>query len=104
MTNDNIDSFLWWLTLSEVLFLITLLLILAGNIMGYNQLFSSVSYNLKIIGVLFLITELLIPFSIYIDIKNSNNQVNSIWIHASAIPIVNITGFIAYIIQKNKND
>lgn len=102
MVDDSIESFLWWLTLSEILFLIILFFMLIGDILGYNQLFNFLSYKTKIIAVLFLVIELLIPFIVYIDVKRTGDQINSIWIHASAMPIVNIFGIIAYLIQKNQ--
>jgi len=52
---------------------------------------------------LFLGSELLVPVAVYLDIRRRPDDVDPLWIHAAAMPILNVFGVLAYLEDRRRN-
>ncbi len=76
---------------------------LVASLVGYTSLFTSYSRLLRLGSVAFLTLELAIPVGVYLDLRRRTDDPDSMWIHAAALPVVNILGAIAYIEDRQRS-
>lgn len=67
---------------------------------GDSSSFLSVSRQIRMAALVFLGIELLIPLCVYIDIRQSPEESDMIWVHVAAMPVLNFFGLVAYLVDR----
>lgn len=93
---------LWAWTAWEITFQILGIVILAGSIFGYTSVFSTFSTDIRLGVVLALAVNLSLPLIVYIDMRRNMAEPKHLWIHATAMPFLNVIGFLAYLEARNR--
>jgi hypothetical protein len=96
------QGYLWALTAYEFVVLIVLVGLLTASLIGWTSLFSSLSRPVRIGAVVFLTIELLIPLWVYVDLRRRPDTSSALWIHVTAMPVINLFGFIAYLHERKR--
>lgn len=95
-------GYLWVLTAYEVVALAVLIGLLTASLVGRISLFSSVSRSIRIGAVVFLAIELLIPLWVYVDLRRRPDTSSTLWMHVTAMPVINLFGFVAYLHERKR--
>lgn len=104
MADEATERGLWALTAPELAALVVLFVLLAASVFGDSSFFSSVSRRIRIAGLVFVAIELLIPLWVYLDLRRSPERSDTIWVHAAAMPLINIFGLIAYLADRDQKE
>ena len=102
MVSDDVERALWAYTLPELVAVAALLVLVANSVFGDGTFLASVSRSLRLALLAFLAVELLIPIAIYLDMRRLPDPPDRVWIHAAAMPIVNLLGAVAYLDRRNR--
>ena len=84
--------FLVW----EIGALLVLFGIVAGTFLGIETPASPYDRSLRLAAAAFFAVELLIPLAVFLDARGREG-VDEIWVHVSAMPIVNVVGLLGYL-------
>lgn len=95
-------GYLWALTAYEIVLLILSVGLLTASLIGWTSLFSSLSRAIRIGAVVFLTVELLIPLWVYVDLRRRPDTSSTFWVHVTAMPVINLIGFIAYLHERKR--
>lgn len=102
---DESHRYLFWVyTLPELVVVAGTFLLLAVSELGGGSFLSSVSRPIRLALLAFLAVELLIPLWVWVDLRRRPERSNSLWVHAAAMPVVNIFGLFAYLADRNDGD
>lgn len=92
---------LWLWTAPELIVLFAGGCLLAASLVGDVPAFaadiSSISWPLRATALAFLAVELLIPLWVSIDLHRHTSGVDPLWIHVTAMPLLNLFGLVAYL-------
>ncbi|PSQ06736.1 hypothetical protein BRC97_05510 [Halobacteriales archaeon QS_6_71_20] len=97
MVDDDAERALWAWTLPELAAVGVLLWLVADGLFGGGSFLASASRSLRLALLTFLATELAIPALVYLDIRRLADPPDSVWVHAAAMPLVNVFGVVAYL-------
>jgi hypothetical protein len=50
----------------------------------------------------FLASELLVPLGVSVDVRRRGGDVDPVWVHAAALPLVNVVGLLAYLEDRRR--
>jgi len=81
--------------------LLVLFGIVAGTFVGIETPASPFDRSLRIAALAFFAVELLIPLAVYLDMRG-RESVDEIWLHVSAMPVVNVVGLLGYLDARNR--
>ena len=99
---DEAHRYLFWAyTLPELVVVAGAFLLLAASVFGGGSFLSSVSRPIRLALLAFLAVELLIPLWVWVDLRRRPDEGNSHWIHAAAMPVVNLFGLVAYLADRS---
>ena len=94
------DGALWWWTVSELVVVAALFLALAGDTAGATSVFPGLSPRLRAAALAFAAIELVIPLWVFFDVRRTGAR--AVWVHAAAMPLVNILGLAAYLVHRRR--
>ena len=77
--------------------------LLAASLAGYTTLLDGFSRRLRLAGLVFFAIELLIPAYVYLDSRH-REDVSGIWLHASAMPVVNLVGLLGSLEERGRTE
>jgi hypothetical protein len=77
--------------------------LLAASLAGYTTVLDGFSRRLRLAGLVFFAIELLIPAYVYLDSRH-REDVSGIWLHASAMPVVNLVGLLGYLEERGRTE
>lgn len=97
MVDESTDYVLWGFTAPELAAQVLLLILLAVNMFEDSSPLWSVSRQIQIAVLAFLMIELAIPLYVYLDIRQNPERTDMIWVHVAAMPLLNIFGLAAYL-------
>lgn len=86
----------------ELAGLVILLALLVGSVTGESAFLSWVSREVRVWASVFVAVELLIPLGVYLDLRRSADGPRTIWMHAVAMPVVNVFGLVAYLAVRDR--
>jgi len=102
MVSDETARALWGWTLSELAAVAALFVLVAAGLFGDGSFLASTSRPLRLALLAFLGVELAIPVLIYLDIRRLPDPPDEIWVHAAAMPVVNVLGALAYLERRKR--
>lgn len=97
MPEWTIERVLWFWLVPEIAFLLVLLYLLAASLLGQANAASAYPRQLRLAALAFVAVELLIPAWIYYDVRRRPEATSTIWVHAAAMPLVNLLGLFGYL-------
>jgi steroid 5-alpha reductase family enzyme len=101
MADDDIS--LHWLVLPEVVALFVLWVVILSGLLGVSTAFTSYPLSLRLAGLAFLTLEWAIPLGVYLDLRRRDDDPDRMWVHAAALPVVNLLGVIAYLEDRRRS-
>ena len=102
MPDAPIERVLVFWLVSEILLLLFLFYLLAASLLGQANVASAYSRPLRVAGLAFVTVELLIPTWIYYDVRRRPEATSTIWVHAAAMPLVNLFGLVGYLEERRR--
>ncbi|MFC7095746.1 hypothetical protein [Halobaculum marinum] len=102
MSDPALERGLWVWTLSELAFVVALLVLVANSLFGGGSFLSDVSVGVRVAALVFLVVELLIPLFVYLDVRGDPDRSAHTWVHAAAMPFINLFGVIAYLDDRRR--
>ncbi|MFC7136163.1 hypothetical protein ACFQRB_05545 [Halobaculum litoreum] len=102
MVSAGVERALWAYTIPELVALAVLLALVAGSVFGAGTFLASTPFTVRVALLAFLVVELLIPIAVYLDMRRLDDPPDRVWIHAAAMPVVNLFGAIAYLDRRNR--
>jgi len=91
------DQGLWAFVVAETAMVGVAFVLVVDGVFGTGGFLTSASRPLQL-GVLgFLALELLIPVGVYLDVRWNALDMDHVWVHAAAMPVINVVGLIAYL-------
>jgi steroid 5-alpha reductase family enzyme len=77
--------------------------LLVGGFLGYTTALTSYSRSLRLAATAFLTLEWAIPLGVSLDVRRRSDDPDPMWIHAAALPVVNVFGVIAYLEDRKRS-
>ncbi|MFC6724436.1 hypothetical protein ACFQE1_08630 [Halobium palmae] len=102
MEDDPSERYLHFVVLSEIVALAGVFVLLSLSLAGRVATFGSVPSGLRLGALAFVGIELVIPAWVLYDIRRRSDEPDPIWIHAVAVPVVNVLGLIAYLEDRKR--
>ena len=102
MPEPSVERGLWVWTLSELAAVASLFVLVANSLFGGGAFLASVSVELRVAALAFLAVELAIPLFVYLDVRRTPAGANAAWVHAAAMPFVNLFGAVAYLEDRRR--
>ena len=102
MVDDDVEWALWAWTLPELAVVGVLLWLVADGLFGGGSFLASASRSLRLALLTFLAAELAIPVLVYLDIRRLADPPDHVWVHAAAMPLVNVLGAVAYLERRKR--
>jgi len=102
MPEWTIERVLWFWLIPEILLLLFLFYLLATSLLGQVNVAAAYSRTLRIAALAFVTVELLIPTWIYLDVRRRPEATSTIWVHAAAMPVVNLFGLFGYLEERRR--
>ena len=99
--SDDADGVLRVWFVYEIAALVGAFFLLAASLADYTTLLDGFSRGLRLAGLVFFAVELLIPTYVYLDSRR-REDVSGIWLHASAMPVVNLVGLLGYLEERSR--
>jgi hypothetical protein len=69
-----------------------------------SGLFTSISPAVRAAALLFVLVEIAIPVGVYLDIRRQTDGPDAVWVHAAALPVINLLGVVAYLEARNRSE
>ncbi len=102
MADPETERVLHLLLVPELVAIAAIVLALVYSLVAETTLFSSYSRSLRLALAAVLSTDLLAPLAVYLDMRLSGREVDAVWIHAAALPLVNVIGVAAYLVDRDR--
>jgi hypothetical protein len=90
------------LVVPEVLGLSLVLLLLGLSLAGWSSFAATYSVSLRLAAFAFVLVELLIPVGVFLDVRRRPDDPDLTWVHAAALPVVNVFGVVAYLEERRR--
>ena len=101
--SDNPERAVHFMVLPEVVGLFVLWGLLVAGFLGYTTAFTSYPPSLRLAAVAFLTLEWAIPLGVFLDLRRRSDDPDPMWIHAAALPVVNVFGVVAYLEDRKRS-
>ena len=88
----------------EIAALVGAFVLVAASLAGYTALLDGFSRGTRLAALAFFAVELLIPAYVYLDLRRRGDTENTIWLHVSAMPVVNFFGLLGYLEERGRTD
>jgi len=102
MADPGTDRVLHLLLLPELVAIGVVVALLAYSLVADTALLSSYSRTLRVAAAVLLSTDLIAPLAVWIDMRRRGDDVDAVWIHAAALPLVNVIGVAAYLQDRDR--
>lgn len=102
MPEWTIERALWFWLIPEILLLLGLRYLLAASLVGQANAASAYPRTLRWAALPFVTVELLIPAWIFYDVRRRPEATSTIWVHAAAMPVVNLFGLLGYLEERRR--
>lgn len=102
MVEDD-TAFVAALVVPELLLLGVAFAVVAGSLLGWTTLLTGYDVPLRVAALVFLALEILIPVGVYADLRRRPDETGLTWVHAAAVPVVNLVGVVAYLEERGRN-
>ena len=86
----------------ELVLLATAGVLLAISFGRSSGLFTSISPAVRAAALLFVLVEIAIPVGVYLDIRRRSDNPDMVWVHAAALPVINVLGVLAYLEDRKR--
>jgi hypothetical protein len=86
----------------EILLMGTLGATMAASLLGWMDAFSGFSTSVRAAFLAFAVVETLIPLAVVLDMRRRDDDPDHAWIHAAALPVVNVFGVLAYLEDRRR--
>lgn len=100
--DDDAEWLLWLWLAGEIGLLLALFALLSASLLGETSLTASFSRPLRAGALAFVTVELMIPLVVYLDLRRRTDEPGTMWLHAAAMPLVNVLGFLAYLEERRR--
>ncbi len=100
MNESNASVLRIWFV-GEIGALLVLFGIVAATFVGFDTPAAPFDRSLRLGMLAFLTVELLIPLYVALDLRG-REDVGEIWLHVSAMPVVNLVGLLGYVEARNR--
>jgi hypothetical protein len=100
MSDD--DRFLLVFVLSETVMLVVLAALLVDSLLGGGDFLAATAQTVRLAALCFVTVETLIPLWVYLDSRRRQGGPDTIWVHAAAMPVVNLVGLLAYLEERRR--
>jgi len=94
------ERYLVVLTLGEVLLLCYLAALLAHGLFGDGTFLVDVPRSRRLVALAVLVVEAAVPSWILFDVRG--HDVDTVWVHVAAMPLVNLLGLLAYLDERKR--
>ena len=98
---DHEESYLL-LAVSELFVVAVGLVVVLASLLGRTTYLAGYSQRLRLVALAFLTVELLIPLGVYVDLRRRPDDPDPAWVHAVAMPVVNVLGLFAYLEERRR--
>lgn len=102
MADGDSRALLLALVVPEILLFSVLALLLGLSLAGSSSFAAGYSVQLRLAAFLFALVEVLIPTGVYLDIRRRSDDPDMTWVHAAAVPVVNLLGVVAYLEERRR--
>lgn len=102
MTDGESRALLLALVVPELLLFSVLALFLGLSLVGRSSFAAGYSVQIRLAALLFALLELCIPAAVYFDIRRRSDDPDMTWVHAAAVPVVNLLGVVAYLDERRR--
>jgi len=100
---DQTERVMLALLIPELLALIGAFALLSGTFLGWSSVFASYPPTVRLGALMFVCLELLIPLGVFLDIRRRDDDPDTMWVHAAAIPLINLIGVLAYLEDRQRS-
>ncbi|MFC6862174.1 hypothetical protein ACFQGE_01720 [Halomicroarcula sp. GCM10025817] len=90
------------LVVPELVGLSLLLVLLGLSLTGRTTFAATYPFSLRLAAFAFVLVELLIPVGVYLDVRRRPDDPDLTWVHAAAVPVVNVFGVVAYLEERRR--
>ena len=90
------------LVVPELVLLSLLALLLGLSLTGRSSFAATYSFVIRLAAFLFVLVEILIPAGVYLDVRRRPDDPDLTWVHAAAVPVVNVLGVVAYLEDRQR--
>jgi hypothetical protein len=102
MTDGEDSRVVLALVVPELVGLSLLLVLLGLSLTGRTTFAATYSFPLRFAAFAFVLVELLIPVGVYLDVRRRPDDPDLTWVHAAAVPVVNVFGVVAYLEERRR--
>lgn len=103
MVDDATERVLWIWTVCELALLVVVLWYLWNSVFGASGFLSSVSRQVRLGALAFVVVELLVPLWVFLDLHKRDDESGTMWAHVSAMPFLNLFGLVAYLDYRRRS-
>ncbi|MDS0281200.1 hypothetical protein [Haloarcula onubensis] len=89
--------------LAQTLLLGLLAVQVARGFVGSAGAFTGLSPVLRLALLLVVLTEILVPLAVYVDVARRTDDPDWVWVHAATMPVVNLLGLLAYLDDRKRS-
>ena len=100
---ENAEHVLWIWTLGEVALLAWVGWLLVKSLVWNTGVLVTLSLPLRLAGLAFVVVQLLVPLSVYLDLRRREENPGHFWVHVAAMPLVNLLGLLAYLDERKRH-
>ncbi|MFC7027498.1 hypothetical protein ACFQJ5_07695 [Halomicroarcula sp. GCM10025324] len=90
------------LVVPELVALSLFLLLLGLSLTGRSSFAATYSVSIRLAAFTFVLVEILIPAGVYLDVRRRPDDPDLTWVHAAAVPVVNVLGVVAYLEDRRR--
>ena len=102
MADESTERVLWIWTAPELAAIAVLGWLLIESLTGRATFLSSVSRQLRLGALAFVVVELLVPLWVYLDLRRRDDS-GTMWVHVAAMPLLNLFGLVAYLDYRRRS-
>jgi len=103
MVDDATERVLWIWTGAELAALVMVLWLLWNSVFGESAFLSSVSRQVRLGALGFVVMELLVPLWVFFDLRRHGDDSGTMWAHVAAMPFLNLFGLVAYLDYRRRS-
>ena len=100
MVDDATERVLWIWTVCELALLVV---VLWNSVFGASGFLSSVSRQVRLGALGFVVMELLVPLWVFFDLRRRGDDSGTMWAHVAAMPFLNLFGLVAYLDYRRRS-
>ena len=98
---DESERVLHALLLPELAAVAVAFVVVSDSLFGGGRLLASVPRAVRLVAWAVLGSEFLVPAAVYLDMRR-RGAVDAVWVHAAALPVVNVFGVAAYLERRGR--